>query len=236
MSNVITEATRQRDPYLIYLDNTFLIDLADSAQKRHSEDRRLVDLFRRNAVSELLKVRTSRWALAEAHSVIYRDCARSAGHTDPSPNASSRSDPRYFLPVHVQSVIKANTIVMSVLMELQEQTDFVLLPVGDISQLGFWPLVQQIVLMGVGFPADSVHLAIALEAGCSLLITDDNDLLRKVDYIADPITKPYWTANFGDSPDTPPLTACGVGVWNNVYPGDGKRPSAIQHLNNLGFT
>lgn len=205
-----TQTTTPSWPYLVYLDNTFLIDLADPTENRHQGANRAFDIFRRHVSTQLLQVRTSMWAMAEAQSVLYKSSCGAAGIVGPARGGSQSSDVRYLMPPDAASMTDSSSRLAETFKMLMDDASLSILPDPGADSNSFWTLVNKLVRGGMFFPNDCVHLAFALQEGCSLILTDDYDFQEKVDYLQSSLIQPYRAQQFPYITDLPAFHACGL--------------------------
>jgi predicted nucleic acid-binding protein len=214
-----------------YLDNTVLIDLLDPNRSRHSHAKQFLQLFQRHRNSGQLSLVTSTWALTECQGVLYENELTNRGVRIPP---SVR--PRNLLPPDRPSLNTANQQVVKLLQTFQTTTRFFLLPDSTRDTLPTWQLTQEIGKVAGIWPTDSIHLAFALENDCTILVTDDKDLLDKIECCQSSLIRPYRRKQFSQLNIIPPFTAYGLMPTRCRIPGRSSlRASAMQTLNALGF-
>ena len=212
------------EPYLVYLDSTFLVDLADSNERRHGDAEIVLDLFKYHQSSQLLQVRASMWTVAEAQSILYKNaCIRSGMPEDP--------DPRKTLPPIQSQLSASQASLLSIINTLMVETTFQFLPDTTSDSNQFWVLVNKIGRETLAFAPDCVHLAFAIEGGCSLLITDDKDFYEKITYCLVSAIEPQRNA-IHSLITLPPFQVGGV---QRKYMNRRRVETALEILRNKGF-
>src|SRR5690349_17177043 len=78
-------------PYGVYLDTTFLLDLADSGRANHQSAHNLLALFQKHRKTKPIEVIVSVWAVTEAHGVLYGELLNAR-------HSRSSGNPRNILP------------------------------------------------------------------------------------------------------------------------------------------
>lgn len=222
-----------RDPYLVYLDANVLVDMADSRSIRRASAQRLLQLFQNR--SNNLHIYTSRWAIAEAHGVLYGKKLEDIGIVIPLPRGRVRGNRNVFPPRSTE-LLSAKSDLDNLLSVFSTTTrNFTILP-GDLST---FQLVIRIGEETAVWPADSIHLAFALQSGCSMIVATDNDLLNKIDYYRTSFIVPIRQAVFSQIFATLPPFQCHGLVQTRRNRGTTlprQRLSAYDELTNMGFT
>jgi hypothetical protein len=197
----------------------------------------LLALFQHYHNSGLLWLTTSLWAITECHSVLYRKELERLGIARPIRGGRPR-DVRDILPPNQAALTIATQQKDSLLQVLSTTTDFLILPDANSNAS---PMLQLTIRLaeeaGIWAP-DSIHLAIALESGdCQLFVTDDSNLLDKLDSCQPHLIQPYRQQQFSMLPTPPPFVAHGILPTVSQLPSQigHARLSAIQTLNVLGF-
>jgi len=143
---------------------------------------------------------------------------------------------RHTVPPDPAALLAATRTKDALLKTLATSTDFLLLPDsrGDASPM--WQLAMMFAEQAGIYAPDSIHVATALEHGdCKILVSDDRDLLDKVDSCHPHLIQVYRRQQFSLLPAPPPFAAHGIGRTRSQLPTRHFRPSAIQALNALGF-
>lgn len=219
--------------YQVYLDSTVLIDLAHSGQPRHAQANALLAVFRKHRNSRALQLMTSAWTVAEAQGVLYGILLKEKGVSPPYQNIHVRN----IMPPRVSELNQAKNQLDNVIKDLMVTTDFSFWRDSGSSASQIWPLVVQLGQEAAIWPADSVHLSIALYSGCSMMVSDDRDFLDKIDYCAT-LIKSFRQNEFSQLGNTPEFEACGVDQSARTIspsPANRRRLSAIQRLQKNGF-
>lgn len=221
------------DPQLVYIDSTFLVDLSLSTEPRHQEALDVLAVFQKHQGSGLLQLRTSAWTASEAHGIFYRKALEKAGYPKPSHSNYLRN----IVPPVSAELNAATLLTNSVLANLQTTTDFAVLPQAGHDVVAFWNLATRLGHEAAIWPADSVHVALALQEGCTMLISDDNDLLDKIECCQTNLIQPYRQTEFSQISPLPAFQAHGVRQVTCNISGHTVRlhPPALQALRGLGF-
>lgn len=233
----------------VYLDNTVLVDLIDNTERRHRTAHKLLSLFQRHQNLDsfqrhqnlgsrpFITVITSEWTITEAYSHFYKKELEQSGVSLSDYRGNSK-DARYVLPPdHVALAASYAKVDNLILNTLQTTTTFQLWP-GNRDTTPIWQLHKEISRQTGIWPTDSMHLAIALDSDCSMLITDDGDLLDKIDHCQNLLIQPYLQQKFSLLPTIPTFDAHAISPSpRSKIPTQPIRvsPSAIQALNALGF-
>ncbi len=231
---------RQRvEVYQVYIDTQVLVDLADPDADRHRQAQALIRLFQRYQRPRQLRTLqlvTSAWAVAEAHGVLYQNALERNGVAPPV-RAGRVKKVRDTVPPFLTELENAGRQVDTLLSSLQATTSFALLNDATPNITQVWQLVGRIGREAAIYPADSVHLALALQTGCAMLVTDDADFLDKIECCRDTLIQPYRAREFSYFPNLPPFQFCGLRESTSIIPGrpQRSRPAAIRTLNGLGF-
>lgn len=218
---------------LVYLDTCALLDIADTARPRHADAMHLLSLFQRNQNSGLLWMGTSRWAITECHGVLYENELGRLGIR--GPRRGGRSRPRDLVPPNAAALAAATQAKNNLLQMIGTTTDFLLLPdARDATPM--WQLAMRIAEEAGIYAPDSIHVATALENGdCKILVSDDRDLLDKIDSCQGNLIQPYRQQQFSLLPVPPPFNAYGIHRTQSRLPTRHYRLTALQALNALGF-
>jgi predicted nucleic acid-binding protein len=222
---------------MVYLENSALIDLADPTEQRHADAMQLLALFQRYQNSELLWLTTSLWAITECHSVLYRKALEQLGIARPM-RGGRRRDLRNLLPPNQAALITATQQKETLLQTLSTTTDFRILPAASSDSSRLLQLTMRLAEEAAIWAPDSIHVAIALESGdCQIIVTDDGDLLDKIDDCQAHLIQPYRQQQFSMLPTPPSFNAYGVARTTSELPSQRglTRLSALQALNALGF-
>lgn len=220
-------------PYFVYLDTCSVLDLLDPNQPRHAQAKDLLKLFQSYRGTGLLQLRASSWAAAEAHGIVYREELQQV--TIPS-NSYRGSRIRDTIPPRRAQLQAADQRIEPFLQILQTTTNFQLLPELGSNSVELWDLVAQLARKAALWPADSIHLALALQSGCSMLISDDGDLLDKIECCQRTLIQPYRRTEFSEI-RLPLFRAHGIDQRDSIIPHrrHSNREPAIQALYALGF-
>lgn len=225
------------EPYLVYLDASTVLDLLDPNQDRYVQAQVLLQLFQSYRGTGLLQLRASNWAAAEAHGIVYKEELNQPHvRTTISRDSYRRGEIRNTIPPRRAQLQAADRRVEPLLQILQTTTDFQLLPDPGSDSEELWELVAHLARKAAIWPADSVHLALALQSGCSMLISDDGDLLDKIECCQRTLIQPYRRTAFSEI-RLPIFRGHGIEQRASIVP-KRKHPSrepAIQVLNSLGF-
>jgi predicted nucleic acid-binding protein len=232
-SPVAPTAAPQPNQYSVYLDNSTLVDLVDINGPRYALAQQVLALFNRYK-NNGLKVATSFWAITECHSVLYRNELARLSVQRPR-RGGRRLDLRNTVPPIQAALAVATQQKNTLLQTLFNDTDFTLLPDADRNALPILQLSMLLAEEAAIFAPDSVHVAIALESGdCQIFITDDQDLLDKLDICQPNVIQPYRQRQYSQLPPPPPFDSYAL-VNTTCYTG-ANRSSALQALNALGFS
>lgn len=219
---------------MVYLDTCALVDIADANRPRNANALQLLNLFQHYQGSGILWLATSLWSITECHSTLYEQALRRRG-VQPPPR---RRDRRYILPPNQAALADATQETESLLQLFRTTTAFELLPdLGKNAPSIFGLTMRFAAEAGVWAP-DSIHLAIALDSkDCTIFVTDDADLLDKLDSCQADFIQPHRQQQFSMLPVPPPFNGCGINTTVSTLPGQQgrRRPSALQTLNALGF-
>lgn len=220
----------------MYLDTTALIDLADHTQPRNGDAVQLLALFQRYQTSGLLRLGTSLWAVTECHGVLYKGELTSLRVPKPTRAGKSRSL-RDTVPPNAAALTAATLAKDALVQTLMTTTDFLLLPDPGRVATPMWELAMRFAAEAGIWPPDSIHVATALESGdCKVLVSDDGDLLDKVDSCQTHLIQIYRQQQFSMLAAPPPFNAYGILQTQSELPTRRVRPSAMQALNALGFS
>lgn len=231
-SPTVPTTTTQPNPYNVYLDNSALVDLIDTTGPRYAVAQQLLALFNQYK-NHGLKVATSFWAITECHSVLYRNELTRLGVPQPM-RGNRRLDLRNTIPPVQAALAVATQQKNALLQTLVNDTNLTLLPDADRNALPILQLSTLLAEEAAIFAPDSVHVAIALESGdCQMFITDDHDLLDKLDLCQQTVIQPYRQQQYSQLPTPPPFDSYGLVPTTNHA--GANRPSALQVLNTLGF-
>jgi predicted nucleic acid-binding protein len=96
---------------------------------------------------------------------------------------------------HVTKSTAASRDLNKVLSRFQSTTVFTLVSEGS-NLADLWRLVRLIGEKSAIWPPDSVHLAHALQSGCSMFVSDDHKLLDKIDHCRHRLIVPYRREEF----------------------------------------
>ena len=222
------------EPCLVYLDTCALVDIADVARVRHGDAIQLLSLFQRHQHNGVLWLATSRWAITECHGVLY-DTELQRSRIRP-PRRGGRPRPlRDIVPPNATALAAATQTKNNLLQILTSTTDFLLLP-DAVDATPMWQLTMRIAEEAGIYAPDSIHVATALENGdCKILVSDDQDLLDKIDSCQASLIQPYRQQQFSMLPAAPPFNAYGIQRSRSNLPGHHRRLTAEQALNALGF-
>lgn len=219
---------------LAYLDTCALLDIADATRGRHADALLLLSLFQRHQNSGLLWMGTSRWAITECHGILYENELGHLGIRGPQ-RRGRPSRPRDLVPPNAAALTAATQTKNNLLQTMATTTDFLLLP-DATDATPMWQLAMRFAEEAGIYAPDSIHVATALENGdCKILVSDDNDLLDKIDSCQANLIQPYRQQQFSLLPITPPFNAYGIQRTRSRLPGRHFRQTAIQALNALGF-
>ncbi len=230
---------RPVDVYQVYIDTTVLVDLADQTAGRHKQAQSLLRLFQRYQQPrrlQSLQIITSVWAAAEAHGVLYEKFLEKNGAPRPVRGGKQRSF-RDTIPPIISELEAARRQLNSLLTTLQTTTSFLVLNDTNPDATQVWQLVNQIGHEAAIYPADSVHLALALKSGCSMLITDDGDFLDKIECCQETLIRPYRESEFSYIRNLRSFDICGVRQSTSIIPSrpQSTRQGAAATLDTLGF-
>jgi hypothetical protein len=224
---------QQPVPGRVYLDNTALVDVADPTERRYAAAQQFLQVFQRHRHTGLLQLITSTWTMTECHGILYGKELSRRGITIPG---RAGINPRNYLPPDRPSLNAAHRQVVALLQTLQTTTDFQLWPDQSRDAVPTYQLAMQIGREAGIWPTDSMHLALALESDCTMLVTDDRDFLDKIDCCHASLIQPYRRQQFSQLQSPPPFQAHGLIPTTCRIPGQGRRrPSAMQALITLGF-
>jgi predicted nucleic acid-binding protein len=219
----------------VYLDTCTLIDLADATRARNAEALQLLALFQRNQNSGLLKVGTSFWAITECHSVLY-DLELERSRVPQPMRGGRRLNRRDTVPPDRAALAAATQTKNNLLEILRTTTDFLLLPDPGQDAIAMWQLAMRLAEEAGIYAPDSIHVATALEdRDCKILVSDDRDLLDKVDSCQIGLIQSHRQQQFSMLPAPPPFNAYGILQTQSELPTHHVRPPAMQALNTLGF-
>lgn len=225
------------EPCMVYLDTCALVDIADANRPRNANALQLLSLFQQYQGSGILKLATSLWSITECHSILYEEALRRRGVQPPQYRRGPGAR-RNILPPDQAALADATLEKNALLHIFQTTTDFILLPDIRKDATSIFNLTMRFAEeVGVWAP-DSIHLAIALDSGdCTVFVTDDRDLLDKLDSCQADFIQPYRQQQFSMLPLPLPFNGCGIDTTVSRLPGQQgrRRPSALQSLNALGF-
>ena len=222
---------------MVYLDTCALVDMADNTRPRHADAIQLLNLFQRYQNSSILWLSTSLWSITECHSILYDEALRRRG-VQPPPHRRGSRNRRYILPPNQDALADATREKNELLQTFQTTTDFMLLPDPGKDASSLLNLTMRFAEEAGVWAPDSIHLAIALDSGdCTIFVTDDGDLLDKLDSCQADLIQPYRQDQFSLLPALPPFNGNGINETVRQLPSQAGtiRPSTIQALNALGF-
>lgn len=228
------------DIYEVYVDTNVLVRLADTSASRTEQADvqtllRLFQRYRQPRRARRLRLLTSEWAVAEAHGVLYGKALERNGVLPPVRGGNTKNV-RDILPPRVIELDIASRQIDALIHTLRTTTTFSLVSDAALSEARVWQLVGRIGREAAIYPADSVHLALALQSGCSMLIADDADFLDKIEYCLNSLIHPYRRHEFSHISNLPPFTACGVWKLRSyLSEPPQRRDSATQILDRLGY-
>jgi len=211
-----------RDPYLVYLDTTTLVDWLLPTESRHPEAKALVEVFHRyQAPTYQIQAWTSQWALTEAHSVLYKKAL------EKKLGIRVRDlDSRKYFPPDVACLQEASITLAKLQVDLPQVIYFRV----DRPDYEVWDITYELARQTGIYPADSLHIATAIRWGCSMLVSTDKDLLNKIIYHRTTVIEQLLRGAFRAS-TPPPFEACplkSVGLRKLI-------PFAQMRLKQLGY-
>lgn len=145
----------------------------------HQEAQNLISLFSRYTTpAERIIVVTSRWALVEAHSVLYKDAMWENNAVPTQHRNNTRFDPRKIFPPHGPSLQQATELLDRKIGELSRTVALRI----DEPNTEIWATALRISEECGIYAPDCLHLATALHSGCNVLVTQDIDFLNSTHY------------------------------------------------------
>lgn len=223
------------EPCLVYLDCTALLDLIlpIAIRPRHNAANQLLALVQRHYRTELLRLVTSIWATTECQSILYEEELKSRGVVPPKSKKL-----RDIVPPNKAALSAATKKVEALKQTLFATThDFLFLPDPSRVSMQLLQLTQELTSEAGFYPPDSIHLALALESDCSIIVTDDRNFLNKIDCCQAQLIQPYRRRRFSQLPTSPPFHAHALEPTTTKISGQRNRNRlpALQALNALGF-
>lgn len=231
--------TPSPEPYLVYLDCCAFLDIIDPTRRRNHAAQSLVGLARKYRYLQgsnnpiALQVVISIWTIIEAQGILYEDLLKRNGIVPQQGVRNVRNN----IPPMAAYLQTASTQINNELLNFQRTIDFhVWLP--SVPPPAFWDLVKQLGEEAAIWPNDSLHVASAVLSGCSLFITDDKDLLNKIDYCNNSFIKTYRSKEFSQVITSLPSFTChGFERTSRVVSGlrQVNRQSVAAALRKVGF-
>ena len=174
--------------------------------------------------------------MAEAHGILYENILKRNGVAPPVRGRQKRRE-RDTVPPLLTELESAGRQVDALVNSLIATTLFALLNDATATLTQVWQLVGRIGREAAIYPADSVHLALALQTGCGMLVTDDGDFLDKIECCQSTLIQPYRAQEFSYIANLPPFQFCGLQESISIIPGRAgrRRPAAKPTLDRLGF-
>lgn len=232
MATRVAPPPQPPEPCLAYIEASVLTDLADNTRPRNRDAVTLLALFQKYQGTGLLWLGTSLFAINECLSGLYdQELTRRA-----VPRPRGGRNRRLTIPPHLPSLRAATQAKDRLVQTLSTTTDFLLLPDAGRDANPMWQLAMRLAEEAGIYAPDSVHVATAVTNGdCRMLISDDRDLLDKMDYCRANVIDNYRQQQFSMLAVPPSFNAYGVSPTVSRLRTHRRRPPAIQALNAMGF-
>ncbi|RYX84236.1 PIN domain-containing protein [bacterium] len=220
-------------PISIFLDTTFLLDLIVPGRGRKSAADDVVKIFNKYEGTGEFFVYTSLWNITEAHGTLYEERMGNNGFTTSRNGYPNPKRLRDYIPPETLHLSDAQSDIEQMIQDLENNCLFQVL---SLPRPNAFELANRLSVQYAIWPADSIHLAFALSEACTLFISDDGDLLDKIECAASFVLS--YQANEFSHISAPAFNAVGLHSCRSRLASRASAPrqTALDALLNLGFT